>query len=364
MDEFAQTRPPDDLFGDDFTPIDEPIVQYASTPARTTPRPRKQPPSAANGRQRPAASQPPAANVATDEANGAAQADEEPTSPSAAQPSARKAASAVRGDRSLTGGPARSKLSESELTARMEAIKLKNTAREEAHARATADEEHFQANEAEAAVRRRQERQQRQAMIGEREKNRLRKEKAMQGREWDMEKQDRAEDNRGSGSRRGAYGGVVAGVGGGRSVEGWVENQAQAAADGYVGDGNPYQGRGGHEGRGRGRGRGRGGRGRGGLQSDDRQGGGGAHIPINPQPQMPPKASDFPALPAQSSKTQPLSQKRQPPTSQASLQPSAPVAEAPSWAEEMEDSAPPPAVADLDQWESEKQGQILHPADW
>jgi len=189
-----------------------------------------------------------------------------------AQPQSAARSLAVRGDRSATGGNARKKLTETELAEKMSRIQLKNADLEAAHARAQADAESFAKNEAEAAKRRQEERRDRQQMMGEREKNRLRKLKAQEGREWDSEK---VEETAGRGYGRGANGGVVGrqeerGVGG--DVQGWD-------------DGREYIYR---ENRGRGRGganvRGRGGRGRGGADAGDRQ--------------SLPQKDDFPELPA------------------------------------------------------------------
>ena len=119
-------------------------------------------------------------------------------------------AQAVRGDRSTTGGITKSKLTEDELNAKMEAIKLKNTALEEAHARQKADEESFQASEAAAEHRQKQERLDRQAMLNEREKIAQRKMKALGGRDWDASKDEAAiVDRPHRRPMRGAHGGVV-----------------------------------------------------------------------------------------------------------------------------------------------------------
>lgn len=117
----------------------------------------------------------------------------DPTAPSTtADTTSAKATktSAVRGDRTLTGGTQRAKLTEEELTARMEAVKLKNASREEAYAREQADAEAFATRETEAENKRKEERQDRQIMMGERERNRQRKLKAQGVREWDEGKDD------------------------------------------------------------------------------------------------------------------------------------------------------------------------------
>jgi hypothetical protein len=180
---------------------------------------------------------------------------------------------------------------------------IKNAALAAAHERSTADAEAFEAREAAAAQRRKEDRVNRQQMMGEREKNRQRKLQALGGREWDAEK--REEDFRigpaERGARRGAYGGVAgsryaAGERQGQDffsavpssmqqeiqdpVSQWVESQAREV----FGERGRGRGRGG-----RGRGRGRGGRENGEHQQQKEQ--------QTPQVQLPPTVSDFPDLP-------------------------------------------------------------------
>ena len=152
-------------------------------------------------------------------------------------------------------------MTDTELAERLASIKLKNAAREEAHRRAEADEASFQQREQQELVKRKEERQNRQIMEGERERNRLRKMKALGGREWDAEKQeaDMVGDRRPNVGqfRRGAHGGVVGGTdfarggeGDGRQRQLYVDEEAASGRDqGVRGRGN------------RGRGRGRGSRG-------------------------------------------------------------------------------------------------------
>lgn len=297
MDEFAQTRPPDDLFDDDFTPIAQPIVEqdanYTAPPAQQPSAPPNAPraPRAYTSRGRGAA-QPhqPRTIDTTTAANGAE------SSAQTAKPD-RPQGNSVRGDRTLTGGPARAKLSDQELEEKMRSMALKNAELQAAHEKSAADAEAFAAREAAAAQRRREDRVNRQQMMGERERNRMRKLQSQGGREWDSEKKE--EDFRGAerGARRGAYGGVA----GSRYAVGereqfaqtssmaeaqdpvsqWVESQAREV----FGD--------------RGRGRGRGGRGRG-RGRGGRENGDGAQRPQVQVPQAPPTASDFPDLPAAS----------------------------------------------------------------
>jgi len=170
--------------------------------------------------------------------------------------SSKPATNAVRGDRTATGGLRKPKLSEQELAEKMSRISLKNEKLAAAHARAEADAADFAEREEVAAKRRQEERRDRQQMMGEREKNRLRKLKAVGGREWDAEKPDDADafggPRQAGGRGRGAHGGIV----GQRNQEGSREGFGGDRED-YT-DGREYMYR---EDRGRGRGRGRGGRG-------------------------------------------------------------------------------------------------------
>lgn len=86
------------------------------------------------------------------------------------------------------------KLSEDQLAEKMARIKIKNASLTEAHAKAEADAASFAQREEQvkelSAKRQKEERKDRQQMMGEREKNRLRKLKATEGREWDAKKND------------------------------------------------------------------------------------------------------------------------------------------------------------------------------
>ncbi|KIV98808.1 uncharacterized protein PV09_08963 [Verruconis gallopava] len=297
VDEFAQTRPPDDLFDDDFTPVAESQLVYdpppqapAAQPEPTFREPRysnaskgelpRGVPRGPRGRGRgsgrgantsAAASAPKSSSntgtASTNTQDGAAAAangsdeaktavDAASTSPPASAPTgpaAGKPVPSVRGDRSLTGGPAKKKLTEDELNAKLAAMSLKNKALTEAHEKAQADQDAFAEREKIAAEKRRIERLERQALMGEREKNRQRKLQVMSGREWDAGKNEDDFKDEGRRARRGAHGGIA--------------GTRHAAPVGGEGDGDVPNGgdgaqRDGHEGS-RGRGRGRGGRGRG-----------------------------------------------------------------------------------------------------
>ena len=235
MDEFAQTRGVDNLFDDDFTPID---VSASETVESVSPQvqqqqQQQQPHRSArsdrairgSGNQtprqprqaRPQSQLSPSEIVSSDTINGNLESssintitpgqNETNTIPTS-QPQQPKPPSAVRGDRTLTGGTLKPKLTEDELSARMEAAKLNNEKRAEAHRVAEADEANFQQREAQASQKRKEEGAARRAMNQERERNRMRKLGAQGGREWDEGKAEQ-EPERGSQYRRGAHGGVV-----------------------------------------------------------------------------------------------------------------------------------------------------------
>ncbi|KAF2117371.1 hypothetical protein BDV96DRAFT_571966 [Lophiotrema nucula] len=345
IDPFAQTAGTDDLFfDDDFTPVAEPVVEQNPVDTPTTRADEPKPaggfsqsqniprgPSngfdrgrgggrgrgrAARGRgqgrgglqghtkhappekkeEREAEPKPEVTTPSEEPAPPTSSTEEPastdvPTGPKDATPKA------VRGDRTLTGGAKRTRLTEDELNAKLASMRLKNSALAEQHARAEADLANFEAREAllaqqdkekrkQASERQKADRQNRQQMMGERERNRQRKLDAQQGREWDLEKEEGFSgtgEERRRGAARGAHGGVapsprppVA------AAEGWGDASEDAPS-------TPSQ-------RGRGRGRGRGGR--------SARGGRGDHHTQNThtEDQAPPSASDFPDLPSSTSK--------------------------------------------------------------
>ena len=161
---------------------------------------------------------------------------------------------------------------------------LKNAALQAAHERAQQDEAAFTAREAAAVQRRRVDKQNRAQMMGERERNRIRKLQAVGGREWDAEKKEEEDfgaGERGARARRGAHGAVV---GGARQQQ--QQQEVEEAGDGASRRGFGERGRG----RGRGRGGARGGRGDSANQQQKEH--------AQSKPQSPPTASDFPELPA------------------------------------------------------------------
>lgn len=223
--------------------------------------------------------------VATENADSSSAPPSAPTEPK------EKPTHSVRGDRTLTGGAARTRLTEDELNAKLANMRIKNEARQTAHARAEADKGNFEAREAvmqqqdierkkALAEKQKAERQSRQQMMGERERNRQRKLKAQQGREWDLEKEDGFSgigDDKRRGAARGAHGGIA---------------PSRPANNGFNGDdfNEPIS----HSGRGRGRGRsGRGGRG----GRGDYDGAGSRSAEQKKFDNPPPSAEDFPELP-------------------------------------------------------------------
>ena len=219
VDEFAQTRAPDDLFDDDFTPVaPEAVTQQPEPPPPSIPTgPRERgnnTPRGGRGRGRGGTDFRTSSGRGQHQSNVGSNtaSDTTPAPPGQVQ----DRPSSVRGDRTLTGGVHKPKLSEEELTERMQQISLKNSSLLAAHARAEADAASFAQREArntaQAAQRKKVDRVNRQQMMGEREKNRQRKLDALGGREWDMEKKEEdysgMDSIRGSGNRRGMHGGV------------------------------------------------------------------------------------------------------------------------------------------------------------
>ena len=272
MDEFAQTRQPDDLFDDDFTPFTEPEPE----PITTQPAPSEAQSPARHTKQTNSKVAAPAADVEEGTQNNAPETNLRPTTKPEIKPP-----QAVRGDRSATGGVIKPKLTEDELSARLAAARLNNARREEAHRLAEADEAEFQQREAQEIQKRKQEVLSRREMDREREKNRQRKLAVKSGREWDESKADQEPPPRSGGYFRGAHGGF-------RNSSGRGGFGDASEADG----GSEYR-RSNYENRGKGRGRGvrddfRGGRGHGGRGDPARQANAESKIPT---------AFDFPELP-------------------------------------------------------------------
>lgn len=319
MDDFAQSREPDDLFADEIEPTEQQVTESKSS---TAPAPAKTPPHQRHGA--PNTSQnhrggrrggqnggttsgrvdqpiptapPPTAPIdsATSNANPA------PSKPTTTDSENR--ITSVRGDRSATGPAKPTKKTEAELTELMKSMQLKNAAKTEAHARAEKDQASFLQREQQAAAKRVEERKAIREQDMERAKNRERKIKAQGGREWDSEKveSDIVDRSRGGSSMysRGAHGGVR-GSGRGGERGGLATSRygpGEDAEEMAFGSGRGGRGRG--RGRGRSeydgaRGGGRGGRGRGGYFN-------GAKAAEAPPPGI--GESDFPALPTPATKS-------------------------------------------------------------
>ncbi|KAI9673019.1 MAG: hypothetical protein M1817_003183 [Caeruleum heppii] len=355
MDEFAQTRAPDDLFDDDFTPVPEPtpveqpptpvpapaepVVNTALPDAPSGPSSRGQGRGTRGGRgdrggrairgrggRRADTSQTEKAIDSKVEVEGNGDGPNEP--PKDSNPPTR--VEAVKGDRTATGGIKKPKLTDTELASRLASIKLKNASLLAAHARAEADEASFQRREVQEQAKREEEKQHMRRMEGERERNRMRKLRGMGGREWDEGKEEEREEEerrRGGGYRRGAHGGVVGGVGSHGSGRGDAD-----LGEEYPIRGDTYRGRGGRGGGDRGRGSGRG-RGRGGPFP--------SHHSTTPNPKA---EADFPSLPAstKSSNQTPQPPSNPPPTDGADdrdpprNQVLSPVDKGRTWADQME----------------------------
>ncbi|THC95923.1 hypothetical protein EYZ11_004609 [Aspergillus tanneri] len=211
---------------------------------------------------------------------------------------------AVRGDRSATGGLKKPKLTEEELSRRIAAAKENAAKKAAAHARAEADQASFLEREKVAEVKRQQERQNRRVMDSERERNRQRKLQALNGREWDMQKQDDMDSPRGA---RGRFRGMHGGVSGyaRRDFGGLPADDEMADNAPHYDSNNHYRGRGRSGRGGRGRGNGRGPR-----AGDPTVGGASDHSATTeqkpaPTPPVINDEADFPALPISEKKNSP-----------------------------------------------------------
>ena len=370
MDQFAQTREQDNLFDDDFTPIitvpktQQVVPQNHQSQLRQQKRYSSSAPKSASKvsesigdpkttnhqsqrRQQKHSSSAPKSATKESEFVG------EPTATSYDYKA--RYSAAVRGDRSATGGINKPKLTETELSARLEAAKLNNARREEAHRLAEADEASFQKREAQASQKRKEEGVAKRAMEAEREKNRLRKLGARAGREWDEGKEDEHIGSRTeSRYRRGVHGGIA------YTDESQQHKNGDDAPRDQDYTGREYFGQRGARGRGE---RSRGERGRGGRGGRGRGGGGyeGGRVPQN-NPSSSTRTiapnlateTDFPSLPTTAAK--PKSPESKSPPSSKELHPSSssskqkngtdfdlasswPIVEKQSWADESANEA-------------------------
>lgn len=208
VDDSMRVRSEDDLFGDDFTPLAQPVVEEVAPAPAPTPQIQTQPSRGRGdgqrgardrGRGRGRGAPVPRGGVAAagsepqiSQQNDLLQSQHNPNPPEDAPAGPRKETHpSVRGDRRATGGNLKPKLTEDELAEKMARIQVKNASLTAAHARAEADAASFAEREQVAAKKAKEERKDRQQMMGERERNRQRKLKGMGGREWDAEKEER-----------------------------------------------------------------------------------------------------------------------------------------------------------------------------
>jgi len=219
LDESMRVRSDDDLFSDDFTPVAQPVAEQATplSPPNRGNQHRDRGRGRGRGRGAYQSRNDPVEHATPPQEAGSLQpetdiAPAENSPPQHAPTGPRKeAVPSVRGDRQATGGLRKPKLTEEELAEKMARISIKNASLTAAHARAEADAASFAQREQQAkqftARKQREERRDRQQMMGEREKNRMRKLKAMEGREWDAEKRDEDFQRGGTFDKRGGFAG-------------------------------------------------------------------------------------------------------------------------------------------------------------
>lgn len=346
MDDQFGGRTDDDLFYDDFEPVDGQSQPIDTTASQPDPVPAAQPPtesikppapvvapaaapvtqppsslpphkSLAHSRfaDKPAPAPKPAPTTASPAPAAPKQQDPEVSPPAAASsqdatppanaPTAPKDKGARPGNtadptaRLGSGANPRQKLTDAELTAKMEKMKLVSAEKTRKFEMAEKDEkQHAAAYEkgmeearkrrAEDAAKRRRGEEERRRMDDERAKNRERKLKAMNMKEggWDEGKEALAEEEAKRGFR-GANGGIRGTRSGGLSDSRYSRQSEEHDVDRFLDERH----------RGGGRGRGRGGRGgRGGVNRDGARNPSPATAKLQRQQDVP-KTEDFPALP-------------------------------------------------------------------
>ncbi|KAI1141727.1 hypothetical protein F5Y05DRAFT_271849 [Hypoxylon sp. FL0543] len=361
MDDQFNGRTDDDLFADDFEPVEvqqeeppttiekpapavenqQPSPVSSIEPAATTesvstpnaprslnqsrhakssqssshhhPRPRKHSPKPSAAATTPTTAESPQQQDSPGKANNGAS-DTKKAQSSPAKPGQNTALA----DRLASGANPRTKLTESELAAKMEQMRLLaaektrrfEQAERDSRSHAIAYEkgmEEARRRRAEEAERRKRGEEERRRMDEERAANRERKLKAMgakEGGSWDEGKAFEEERH-----RRSAFRSANGGVRGARATEGLAGSRfAERDSDAVPREFGPddFRGRG-RGGRGRGGSRGGGRGGRGGFNNDSERGSGNRHAgttaqngstPQQPKStQAPPAAEDFPALP-------------------------------------------------------------------
>ena len=337
-------RTDDGLFDDDFEPVEsepvvsqepvqepaqepEPVVDEKPAPAQPKPAPTAQAtrtiaPGLASSRY---ADPPTDPVVAPAPAPAPSPAQQPPPSaqPPADAPSGPKKkgqssteTAAVKQARLGSGANPRQKLTEDELSAKMEKMKLLNAEKTRKFEKAEQDEkQHREAlargreeqrkRRLEAEERRKRTEENQKQLNSEREKNRERKMKAMGLKEggWDEGKEERAEEENRRGFK-GANGGIRGARQGGRGGRHARDGEDPPDVDRFLDDRS--------RGRGRGRGRGNGSRGQGAA--------GGAADRPQPKKQAVPTQDEFPALPADGT-PKPEAQERPKPISVPSYPP-------------------------------------------
>lgn len=214
MDDFAQTRGADDLF-------DSEIVAPPQPPPAAPTEPRSQ--VASRGSSGGGGGRGLWARGAHQGRGGGERTSPGENKEGPQQKSGENAIPQKPADRTLSGGVKKPKLTEEELAERMARIKLNNERLTERRRKAEEDESTFQTQElarkeADAAKRIAERKKKavadrdRRELDNERERNRQRKLKAVQHREWDVEKKEEDYNPRGYNPRfrRGAHGGVAA----------------------------------------------------------------------------------------------------------------------------------------------------------
>ncbi|KAK5133875.1 hypothetical protein LTR08_007206 [Meristemomyces frigidus] len=221
-EESMRVRSDDDLFSDDFTPVAQPVVEIP------TPTPTRAPSSGSGGRgdgakqgtargsigrgnrasnQAPGSGQTPSTSMSHSPRSAELQQLPDALDKAPTAPRKEPIVTAVRGDRHATGGVRKPKLTEDELVAKMARISIHNAELSAAHARSEADAASFAQREQQASQKQKVERRDRQQMMGEREKNRMRKLKGMEGREWDAVKREDEFERGGKFDKSGGFAG-------------------------------------------------------------------------------------------------------------------------------------------------------------
>ncbi|OBS28321.1 hypothetical protein FPOA_02262 [Fusarium poae] len=364
MDDQFGGRTDDDLFYDDFEPVESETVvtpevpssvsepapvapaqpspapqeEPASTPTHTAPLSKPQGLSSSRYADKPIPPPAPAPTAAPKPTKQPPQptSNAPPNAPTAPREKTPHGSQHNNAARLQSGANPRQKLTEAQLAEKMEKMKLINAEKARKFEKAEKDEkdhaaayargmEEAKKRRAEDAERRKRNEEDRRQLENERAKNRERKLKAMGMKEggWDegKEAQEEEENRRFRGANGGIRGSKNAGISGSRYA---TRDNEEHDVDRFLDER--------HRG-GRGRGRGRGGRaGRGGR-------GGHEGAPPAPPKQAVPAAEDFPALPGEIKKSAPVSVSDKPAfaAAAAGLPPPLPPLSGGKWDEEMDE---------------------------